>query len=117
MAPVQRRHSRREQHIRYEAYRPLMVRDMTSLNAVEEPMMMRARRQAMVIVTATESNGIELRGSTLSIVSASQCNQHGRFRVGIYFAQMFPKWKTSISSESPCHSGGRGDKTDSCAYP
>lgn len=70
MAPVQRRHRRREQHIRYEAYKPLMVRDMTSLKAVDEPIMMRPRRQAMVVVTATERRGIELRGSTyLSVVS------------------------------------------------
>lgn len=64
MAPVQRRQSKSEQHMKYEAYRPLTVREMTSLNAVEEAMMMRLRRHAITVVTATESRGIELRGST-----------------------------------------------------
>ncbi len=38
--------------------------EMTSLKAVEEPMIIRLRRQALVVVTSTESKGIELRGST-----------------------------------------------------
>lgn len=64
MEPVQRRQSSSEQHIRYDAYRLLMVSEITSLNAVEEAMMIRLSRHATTVVTATESSGIELRGST-----------------------------------------------------
>lgn len=41
-----------------------MVMDMTSLKAVEEPMLMRPKRQAMVVLTAMEKRGIDVRGST-----------------------------------------------------
>lgn len=41
-----------------------MVREMTSLKAVEEPMLMSARRQEMVTVVRMEIRGMEARGST-----------------------------------------------------
>lgn len=42
-----------------------MVSEMTSLNAVEDPMLMRVRRQAMTTTTPTAIMGTWVRGSTL----------------------------------------------------
>lgn len=51
------------------------MREITWLKAMEEPMMMSERRQAIVVVRITERTGIEVRGSTYLfsfLVSASQ---------------------------------------------
>lgn len=47
-----------------EAYRPPTAKDITSLKAVEGPMLIRPSRQAFVVVKATALFGIELRAST-----------------------------------------------------
>lgn len=40
------------------------MREITWLKAMEEPMMMSERRQAIVVVRITETTGIDVRGST-----------------------------------------------------
>lgn len=40
------------------------MREITWLKAMEEPMMISERRQAIVVVRITEEMGIEVRGST-----------------------------------------------------
>lgn len=50
--------------MKYEPYRPSIVREITWLKAMEEPMMMSERRQAIVVVRMTETTGIDVRGST-----------------------------------------------------
>lgn len=40
------------------------MREITWLKAMEEPMMMSERRQAIVVVRMTETTGIDVRGST-----------------------------------------------------
>lgn len=40
------------------------MREITWLKAIEEPMMMRERRQAIVVVRMIETTGIDVRGST-----------------------------------------------------
>lgn len=40
------------------------MRDITWLKAMEEPMIMSERRQAIVVVRMTETTGIEVRVST-----------------------------------------------------
>jgi hypothetical protein len=41
-----------------------MEREIMSLNAVAEPILMRARRQEMIVVTAIDQSGTDVRGST-----------------------------------------------------
>lgn len=59
--------------MKYEPYRPSIVREITWLKAMEEPMMMSERRQAFVVVRMTAWTGIDVRGSTcfFPLVSAS----------------------------------------------
>ena len=63
IALVQRRHKRIELQIRYEVKRPATVKDRKSLNAMLEPMLMRARRHAITVVTVMATIGTEVLGS------------------------------------------------------
>ena len=50
--------------MRYELLRLATVREMASLKATSEPMLMMDKRHAMRVVTAMAQTGTEVRGST-----------------------------------------------------
>ena len=59
--PVQRRHRRSAQQMRYEEKSPLTVSEITSLKATDEPMLIRARRHVKVVVKKIAYRGNEVR--------------------------------------------------------
>lgn len=48
----------------YEAKKPATTREMRALKASVEPILMRARRRVMTVVTPIETSGSLVRGST-----------------------------------------------------
>lgn len=102
-----------------------MVMEMTSLKAVEEPMLMRPRRQAMLVLTAMEKRGIDVRGSTWTgrRQYTPSCSSLGQGRVSeiegrgpTYLAQILPAWETAVPSECPSHPRRRGQESNRRTY-
>lgn len=76
---------------------------MTPLKAVVEPMLMRARRQAMMLVAATALTGIEVLSLTWLVVSAAQfLSIHQP-----YLAQVAPAWQSPVSRKGPTDTRSR----------
>jgi hypothetical protein len=64
MAPVMRRHSSNEHTMKYDEYKPLIVKETRSLNAVGEPMLIKPIRMLIAVVTYTALIGVSARGCT-----------------------------------------------------
>ena len=88
---------------------------MTSLKAVDEPMLMSANKQAMTVVTPIDHMGTEARESTLVAVSVHRfVMKRGSWTIsGAYLLQGSPTGQAAITSERPEHAGSGGQDADS----
>lgn len=73
-----------------------MVSEITSLNAVVDPTMMTLRKHATMVVTATESRGMELWGSTCC-EKVRMSRKSSWIGGRIYFAQLSPERKAAVA--------------------
>lgn len=93
-----------------------MVKDVKTLKAMWEPILMRPMRQAIIVVAMTEIKGIEVRLSTYTL----EVNKGGLLAcvrengVVSYPANIRPEWQTTVTSKSPDRTRGCSNKADDC---
>lgn len=64
MAPVHRRHRRREALAKYVVYILAMLTESISLNTAAEPILIRASKHEIIVVSKIAKTGIEVCRST-----------------------------------------------------